>query len=244
VNADTLRVFELHGSRPEPFLALEEDLLERAAAGEACLLLGSWSGPVVVLGYAQPEGDVDLAWCRARDVPVLRRISGGTGVVHDRDLAVALALPSTHPWARGLRSLYGLFLEALAPALRSLGAEVERTGEGAPAVAERSPICFEDQGSDTLVVGGRKVVGCAQARRARAVLVHAAVLLRLEAEVYARVFRVEPGRVARALAPAVADGDPAEVGRAVAEAFARDLGAEARWSPAPQPSARAMARFG
>ena len=35
---------------------------------------------------------MDLRWCRDNGIPVLRRITGGTGVVHHRDLSVSLAL--------------------------------------------------------------------------------------------------------------------------------------------------------
>ncbi len=212
-------------------LALERWLLERAATGQPCLALYSWERAVVVLGYAQPETDVDLDWCRDAGIPVVRRLTGGTGVIHRRDLAVSLALPKTHPWARSIASTYTGFLHALTPALRSAGSAVERTGVERHASRVRSPICFEDQLSDTLAVSGRKAVGCAQARRAHAVLVHAAVLLNLDVELYASVFRVPAERVERALAPALPGGRWQAVGMSVATALATALGLE----PQPQP---------
>jgi len=227
-------------------------LLERAAKGRISVFLTSWEGPVIVLGYAQKAKEVDLEFCRAEGMPVLRRSTGGTGVIHRGDLGVGLALPLEHPWSRGIVGLYGRFLDVLGPALRSLGSEVSRLADPARASRVRSPVCFLDRLSDTLVVDGKKVVGCAQTRRGGAVLIHAAILLGLDAELYARVFGVDACDIRSGLAPALAGGNPLEVGEALAGALSDSLGlasvrresepvperflepyASPRWAPSP-----------
>ena len=213
---------------PVADLAREAWLIERAADGEISLFLTSWSGPVVVLGFGQAATDVDLEWCRSRGMPVLRRLTGGTGVVHKGDLGVGLALPQTHLWAQGIISLYDRFLNVLEPALRSVGADVSRVAEPRRASRVRSPICFLDQLADTLVVDGRKAVGCAQTRRRGAVLIHAAVLLGLDAELYSKVFGTPVEDVAVGLAPALSGGDWEVVGEAIAAHLAEALGLEIR----------------
>ncbi len=139
--------------------------MEGAAEGRVSVLVTSWEGPVVVLGYAQKPEDADLNWCRAEGLPVLRRLTGGTGVIHRGDLGVGLFLPQDHAWARGVVGLYGRFLDVLGPALHSLGSGVSKLAEPAHASRVRSPICFLDQLSDTLAIDGKKVVGCAHTRR-------------------------------------------------------------------------------
>ena len=212
-------------------LAREAWLLERAAGGEVSLLLTSWEGPVVVLGYGQRPQDADLEWCRSQGLPVLRRLTGGTGVVHRGDLGVGFALPKEHPWAEGIIGLYGRFLDVLGPALAAVGAEVSRLAEPRRGSRVRSPICFLDQLSDTLVVDGRKAVGCAQTRRRGAVLIHAAVLLGLDAGLYARIFDLPEDEVRNGLAPAVPDGDPHLMGEAIVAELAKALGLEAVRQP-------------
>ena len=216
---------------PVADLAREAHLIERAADGEISLFLTSWRDPVVVLGYGQADDDVALEWCRSRGFPVLRRLTGGTGVVHRGDLGVGLALPQAHPWAQGIISLYDRFLNVLEPALRSVGAEVSRLAEPQRATRVRSPICFLDQLSDTLVVDGKKAVGCAQTRRKGAVLIHAAVLLGLDTEMYSRVFGVPVEDVAAGLAPAIPGGDWMVVGEAIADHLGSTLGLEVRHQP-------------
>jgi lipoate-protein ligase A len=221
----TLEVYESYGP-PVEDLAREAWLLERAAEGNVCLLVTSWRGPVVVLGYGQSSEDPDLDYCDAQKIPVLRRLTGGTGVIHNADLGVGLALPQAHPWAKGIVGLYDVFLDVLEPALRSVGGEVSRLDDPRRGSRVRSSICFLDQISDTLVVGGRKAVGCAQTRRRGAVLIHAAVLLGLDAELYSRVFRVPEEEVRAGLAPAVEGVDWRGVGEAVVRELAKALGAE------------------
>ncbi len=208
-------------------------MLDRAAQGQPCLLLSSWPGPVVVLGYAQDPRDADLELCRERKIPVLRRLTGGTGVVHQGDLGVGLALPESHSWARGVVGLYAQFLDVLAPALAACGSAVERKQDPPRASRVRSPICFLDQLSDSLLVAGRKAVGCAQTRRRGAVLIHAAVLLNLDVDLISGVFGVAQEVVAEGLAPALPGGDAGTLGREVARGLAASLGIQAQTRPRP-----------
>jgi lipoate-protein ligase A len=221
---------------PVSDLAREAWLLEQAAAGQPSLFVTSWEGPVVALGYGQDWSEIDLDYCRARSIPVLRRLTGGTGVVHQGDLGVGLALPQVHPWAEGIVSLYGRFLDCLEPALASLGSRVSRLDDPARAGRVRSPICFLDQLSDTLVVDGKKAVGCAQTRRKGAVLIHAAVLLGLDSDLYEAIFRVPATEVQAGLAPAIEGVPWRTVGEAITAGLASALGLEPhRSDPEPVP---------
>jgi lipoate-protein ligase A len=240
---DDLEVYTSEGPASHD-LAFEAEMMERAAAGQCCLLLASWPGPVVVLGYAQKPDEVDLEWCRLHSVPVLRRLSGGTGVIHRGDLVVSLALPADHQWANGIVDLYNRFLSVLGPALIEAGGAVERLEEAPHATRVRSPICFEDQLADTLVVGGRKAVGCSQTRRRGAVLIHAAVLLGLDATAYARVFDVDEERVLAALAPAVTGVEWGVIARAMTAEIGRTLGLRTTVFRRPNPRSEFLAPYG
>jgi lipoate-protein ligase A len=226
----TLSVYRSNGP-PVEDLAREAWLLDRAADGEISLFLTSWKGPVVVLGYAQSPQEADLDWCRREEIPVLRRLTGGTGVVHTGDLGVGLSFPADYPWAKDIVGLYSRFLDVLEPALGSVGSEVSRLADPRRASRVRSPVCFLDQLADTLVVDGKKVVGCAQTRRRGAVLVHAAVLLDLDAAMYSRVFGVPEMDVLAGLAPAVPGGDWRKVGEAITAELSNQLGLEVVLSP-------------
>lgn len=234
-----LELFVDFDGRPERDLGLEMDFLDRTSSGTVSLFLYSWEMPVVVLGYGQKIDDIDLDWCRGAGVPVYRRMTGGTGVVHRRDIAVSLFLPAEHRWAQKITGLYTLFLGALAPALERAGGRGRHKANPQKGGRDRSPICFEDQLSDTLVADGRKVVGCAQARRSRAVLIHAAVSLNLCVDVYAGAFRVPERRIEEGLGEAVPGGHAEEVASHVVTGLAEALGMAVRHQVLPDPSAYA-----
>ena len=91
---------------PEDNLACDEALLDWAEAHESPGLLRFWESDrrFVVLGYANRVADeVDVEACRAEDVPVLRRCSGGGTVLQGPGCVnYALILPmnrssSPHP---------------------------------------------------------------------------------------------------------------------------------------------------
>jgi lipoate-protein ligase A len=212
---------------PQDDLALAEVLLERAALGQAVLHLYSWDQPVLILGYGQDPPGVDLAACQALGVRVLRRVSGGTGVLHHRDLAVALALPASHPWAASIPGLYDHLVSALQAALETLGVPVQKGERDAVMAGPRSPICFEGHLGESLLWDGRKAVGCAQVRRARSSLVEAHLLLHDDVETAARCFGVPADRVRAAMAPLPAV-DTWALGRAVTASLADALGLPAR----------------
>lgn len=228
---------------PQADLALEEVLLGEAAQGSAALFCFSWKSPALVLGYGQEAASVDLEACRRQGVPVYRRITGGTGVLHHHALSLSLALPASHPWCASIATLYDGFVETLREALAGVGRPVERGSGTAGAVSRRSPICFEEIVSESLLWEGRKVFGGAQARRAGACLAHGTLLFGLDAALQAAVYGVSEGRILAALGhlPPV---DASEFQEAVSRAFAEALEMGVEVQPhLPQTSPEVLARY-
>lgn len=180
---------------PAMDLAQEEAILSSVAAcARPFLLAYGWARPALVLGYGQNPSEVNLAACKDRGVTVLRRCSGGAGVLYQRDLALSLVLPEAHPWARSIGSLYEEFVATLQTGLHTLGVTTTRSQaptHGGP----RSAICFEDHRAETLLLEGKKVLGCAQARRKGAALVHGALLLGVDAGLQSEVYGVTRERI-------------------------------------------------
>ena len=227
-----------HDNRPLSDLIQEERLLAEAGQGSLNLLTYAWAGPVLVLGYGQnPEGGVDLDFCRRRGIPVLRRSTGGTAVYHHGALSLCLCLPASHHWAQGIQRLYDAFVGSLRAGLAAAGIRTERIAVRPPSPTVRSPICFEDHRAETLLLGGRKVLGCAQARRSRSVLVHGTLLFRLDAEVQARIFGVPAARIEAVMGtlPCSSPEGADSLAPALAGRIAADLTSPLKPEPAPPP---------
>lgn len=238
-----LTLWIAEGEPPFPALSREERLLEEAASAPL-LYLYRFGRRAVVLGYAQDAEEADLEACRRMGLPVLRRLTGGTGVLHEESLSLSLGLPAGHPLAAGVHGLYGSFVAVVEGVLSSLGLPVRRwrPDDGSP--RRRSPLCFEDHRGETLLLDGRKVLGCAQTRRRFAVLVHGVLPLSLDPEAAAAVFRLDPARVRAAMAPLPlpAGLTPPALGERLAGAFGALLEANLRPCPPPPLSPALEAR--
>jgi lipoate-protein ligase A len=155
-------------------MAADEVLLETAKSGLASLRFYGWSEPTVSLGYFQAEA-MRLSDSRLRNLPSVRRPTGGATLVHDQELTYALALPGGPPW-QGRESWLRRMHAILAAALSDLGVTA-RLCEPTGAEHSAAFLCFLHFSAGDLLVASAKVVGSAQRKQRRALLQHGALLL-------------------------------------------------------------------
>jgi len=149
-------------------MGIDEALLSAVAEGRSlpALRLYRWSPPCVTIGYFQSlAAEVDLAACKADRVDVVRRLTGGGAVFHDKEITYSLVVPLGHPLAPDeILESYRRVCSGIVAGLGLLGVE-----------SSFAPI-------NDIVAGGRKVSGNAQTRRNGCLLQHGTVLLGLDAE--------------------------------------------------------------
>jgi lipoate-protein ligase A len=197
---DAFRFYWNRHNDPELDLAFDEVLLTDAAAGYGGLHFYSWAMPTVILGHNQPSGDVNPEIVERLRLRVVRRGSGGTGIIHDRDIGVSLALPLSHPKAIGIRSLYRSFASGIARGLWALGIPGETVPYEDGQTLPHSPVCFLTHGNDSVLLRGKKIFGSAQIRRAGAVLIHGTLLRELDVDLYKAVFRTSQQEISTLVA--------------------------------------------
>jgi len=184
------RLIGLDPADPRRGLAIDEALLE-AAHGKGREAMRLWvNDRAVVVGRSQRVRDeVDLAFASRRNVPILRRVSGGGTVYHyPGNLNVSVVLDGG-PGTGSVRETFRLFGEAIADAL----------GRIQPAIVSEG---------NCLLLDGAKVGGAAQARRGDALLYHTTLLVRpadlpMEKLLLAMRPRYRPGRVPSRPCPTV-----------------------------------------
>lgn len=155
-------------------MAADEASLRAVAKGEQppTLRLYRWAPFCLSLGYGQRLADVDLARIQANGWQVVRRPTGGRAILHGDELTYSVTLPEAHPLAQGgiietyLRLSGGLLL-----AMGQLGLNVNADPDG-DTNAPKGPVCFEVPSKYEITVGGKKLIGSAQLRRAGGVLQH------------------------------------------------------------------------
>ncbi len=208
-------------------MALDHALALECRPGEAVLRLYRWSEPTVSFGKNEPaRGRYDLGLARETGVEFVRRPTGGRAVLHDDELTYAVVAPVRA--LGGLRRAYLRINEALVGALSDLGVPAELAGGTKVPRPDAGP-CFQAPAPGEVTLGGRKLVGSAQARIDGALLQHGSIILRGD---QSRLVRLRGGAGdphPPATLDAVAPGlDPGEVAERLAASMRLALGG--RWT--------------
>ena len=187
-------------------MAADEAMLQMYAAGKIppTLRFYSWQPRAVSLGYfQQADREVDFEECEKRGMNVVRRLSGGRTVLHDREVTYSLIVKESETYIPdGVTASYLFFSRGIAAGLRSLGVEPSlhsprrQAAELSSNASLRSAACFDAPSHYELTVGGRKIVGSAQTRRDGVLLQHGSILLDFDPESLVDVFAIaaEEGR--------------------------------------------------
>lgn len=205
-------------------MALDEALLESVAAGRSLpiLRLYGWSPPTVTLGYFQrAEAAVNLEVCRTMGLDVVRRITGGRAVLHDREVTYSVISPErTALFPGGILENYRVIARVLQQTLDSFGlttllAPGRSRGSGGNGAQQSA--CFTAPATYELLHAGCKLTGSAQKRQGDAFLQHGSIPVELDPVCLFRALDTE-----QRLSP-----------QAGGEVLARSVGWLNRWLPQP-----------
>ncbi len=164
-------------------MAVDEAILESIRLDEAppTLRLYTWKPPCLSLGYAQHFSDLDPERLTERGWNVVRRMTGGRAILHTDELTYSVAGPKDEPrLVGGVLASYRRLSQALLQALLQLEIPAEALPEperasGGP--EQKDAICFKVPSNYEITVGGKKLIGSAQARKKAGVLQHGSLPL-------------------------------------------------------------------
>lgn len=174
-------------------MATDARLLAAAEAGAPPVLrLFRFDPPGITLGAHQvPERELDLDRCRRDGIAWALRPTGGRAIFHAEEWTYAFACPVDHPaWGGSLPEAYERVTRVVAESLVRLGvpatlvahapglrAAARGVTPGPRAPAGPAAPCFASVARHEVLLAGRKFVGSAQRRTARALLQQGSVLL-------------------------------------------------------------------
>ena len=159
-------------------MALDEALLESCCAHTSISTLRfySWEPTCLSLGYAQPSADVDREALMRKGWDLVRRPTGGKAILHTDELTYSITASIDEPLVQGsVLESYCRLSVALLAGLSNLGIHALATRKKEGQVRESKPVCFETPSDYEITVDGKKIIGSAQARRAKGVLQHGAI---------------------------------------------------------------------
>jgi lipoate-protein ligase A len=180
---------------PSLNMALDQILWEKAKNEPDTVFLRfySWEPPGISLGANQKSSElVNTEYCQQEGIEVVRRITGGSAIFHDKELTYSFATVNDAMFPGAIRS-YERICGALLETLQDLGIEAEFRGVSMgiePSFSNQD--CFSLTSRHDIVVNNRKLIGNAQRKDKSSFLQHGSILINIEQSLWREVFLLEP----------------------------------------------------
>lgn len=178
-------------------MALDRAVQLARQAGDVppTLRLYRWVRPTVTLGRFQSAAGVDRELCKREGIDIVRRFTGGRGVLHDDELTYSIVAGVDDGVPSGTSASYRLLCSALAETYRLLGVDAALTAR--PRGDGSSAACYLHATPADLSLGLAKLSGSAQVWTGDTVLQHGSFTCSRDVALESAVFRLSPERAAR-----------------------------------------------
>ncbi|MBM4147102.1 MAG: lipoate--protein ligase family protein [Nitrospira sp.] len=180
-------------------MALDETIasLVRKEDMPPVLRLYGWNTPSVSIGCFQKISDVDIIYCTEKNIPIVRRPTGGRAIFHTHEITYSLSVQTKSGlFSKGLLDSYKKISTALGLALSKIGFTPElkvlrETARSSPSDhSSKSPLCFKSISYGEVSVNNIKIIGSAQKRWTDGLLQHGSIPLTFDRDGTRKIFRV------------------------------------------------------
>jgi len=133
-----------------------------------------WHPPTISIGYFQPISEIDLKKCSTDGIGVVRRLTGGRAVLHDKELTYSIIFSEEEFEPFTKKEIFTFIANCLIETLRLLGIEARIAEKSRGNL--KSPDCFASPAQYELeTTKGEKLIGSAQVIRRGIVLQHGTI---------------------------------------------------------------------
>lgn len=166
-------------------MAMDEALLNFVSRGEIdpVIRFYTWNPATLSIGYFQRlQKEIDIDKVKEKGFGLVRRQTGGRGVLHDKELTYSVIVPESHPnMPSTVTEAYRVISQGLLEGYKELGLDayfaIPKSKEEREKLKQpRSAVCFDAPSWYELVVEGRKIAGSAQTRQKGVILQHGSLL--------------------------------------------------------------------
>jgi lipoate-protein ligase A len=161
-------------------MAVDEHLFH-SLPDEPCTFLRfyQWARPTASLGSSQKaENVLDLEFCRAKGIDIVRRMTGGKMVLHHQEITYSIASSDLELFTTTLGGSYKRISQALMKGLEKMGLRPSPADKAPSFYARGNLPCFSHPAQDEIEVAGKKIIGSAQKRTGKKFLQHGSIPLR------------------------------------------------------------------
>lgn len=121
-----------------------------------------WEKPSITIGEFQKIEEVNLKFCNSKDIPIVRRPTGGKGILHYNDLTYSVSSKKEGVFQGSLFKTYQTVSKFFIQTFEFMGISVEIKEE--KRTINKSPLCFARSSFGEICYGDIKIMGSAQKR--------------------------------------------------------------------------------
>ena len=166
-------------------MAIDEALL---TSNEPVIRFYRWNPPALSLGYFQNIKDINIPYCKSQNIDIVRRITGGKTVLHDKELTYSIIIDETL-MPKSIIDSYKLISKGILSALKQLNLNPEMNETVTS--KQSSAICFNEPSYYEITVNNKKIVGSAQTRKNKKLLQHGSILIDLDYNKLVSTFNIK-----------------------------------------------------
>jgi lipoate-protein ligase A len=173
-------------------MALDEAISDsvRNNLSPPSLRLYQWSEPSITIGYFQHISDLNLVYCKRKNYPVVRRLTGGKAIMHDTELTYSFSARfEDSRFKNSIMKNYLSLHRALLLALQftNIDAEINlKKGK-----RTKSPLCFNVSSYGEVTVRGEKLIGSSQRRYSNGFLQQGSILRDVNISELLKILRLQ-----------------------------------------------------
>jgi lipoate-protein ligase A len=153
------------------------------------LRLYQWKPCAISIGRYQDMNEIDLEYCIENSIDVVRRITGGKAVLHEKELTYTFIIDKKM-MPRSIIESYKIISSAIIQGLRILGLNPEMNCSKIK--NKDNPVCFREPSFNELTINRKKFVGSAQVRKKGKLLQHGSILTGIDTEKHSNCFKTKP----------------------------------------------------
>jgi len=167
-----IRMIEANGAMQ---MAIDEAIAIACSEGKSppTLRFYSFKPHAITMGNAQRISSFNVDEIRKKGLEFVRRITGGTSVLHKNDLVYSLVLPESF-LPNGVTDSYNYLSDGIVKGLVKVGIKASKKYAESK---KREDSCYLNDNPYDIVVNGRKISGNAQARLKGVVLQHGTIII-------------------------------------------------------------------
>lgn len=178
----------------EKNMQIDNDLLEfaiKTQLKEPILRLYAWSPACVSLGRNQNDGFLDKEFLKSKNIDIVRRLTGGRALLHDRELTYSYICPVLSlENGESVVNSYKEISQFLIDGFEKLGIKLEFGPKKTHTKFANSKIdyCMSISTGADLCFEGKKLIGSAQFRKEGYILQHGSILFDYDKDLIENLF--------------------------------------------------------